>query len=280
MPTPSQISKPIHPRERREYGVAPVMGGVETLAAEYQHHVFPRHVQEQAVVGLVERGSIQFVGGGIDEEIREGDILYIAPGVAHEALGRGDGSWTYRAFYLTPDQWGGACSRLSVTQPRGASVLRNPALYNRIRATHRGLIAPSVSERLFEETLDMLVSALAEHESSRALRRDGAFVTEALERVRQELDLQPTQRLTLAQMAALSGLSRFHFLRAFTRAYGVSPYAYSLNRRLLVAQRLLSAGERISMTALEVGFADQAHLTRHFLRTIGVTPGEYQRAFA
>jgi AraC-like DNA-binding protein len=34
------------------------------------------------------------------------------------------------------------------------------------------------------------------------------------------------------------------------------------------------------MTALEFGFADQAHLTRHFLRTIGVTPGEYQRAFS
>ena len=108
---------------------------------------------------------------------------------------------------------------------------------------------------------------------------DPRAVDGPLARVRRALDEQLTRRVPLGEMAALAGLSRFHFLRAFSRAYGVSPYAYSLNRRLLEAQRRLSHGAAISMTALEFGFADQAHLTRHFLRTIGVTPGEYQRAF-
>lgn len=74
-------------------------------------------------------------------------------------------------------------------------------------------------------------------------------------------------------------MSRFHFLRAFTRAFGVTPYAYTIDRRVLNARRLLSEGTPISMAALEAGFADQAHLTQVFLKTIGVTPGEFRRAF-
>lgn len=267
-------------RERREYVHSPLLGGVELLAAEYRQHIFPRHVQEQVVLGIVERGRIRFVGGGIDMEMGEGDILFVAPGTVHEAVGHGDGAWTYRALYLTPDQWAASCTTLGASIPDGASVFRNASLTARLRRAHRHLVNGTLPERALEDVLRRLVDAVVTERSRVVHCPGGSEAGDALARVRQLLDTRYSRRMSLAEMASVSGLSRFHFLRAFSRAYGVSPCAYSVNRRLLEAQRRLSAGEPISMTALEVGFADQAHLTRHFLRTIGVTPGEYQRAFA
>ena len=49
-----------------------------------------------------------------------------------------------------------------------------------------------------------------------------------------------------------------------------------LNRvRLAKAKKLITDGIPLAIVAVEVGFADQSHFTRHFLKTYGVTPGEY-----
>jgi transcriptional regulator GlxA family with amidase domain len=61
---------------------------------------------------------------------------------------------------------------------------------------------------------------------------------------------------------------------------GVSAHEYLLRRRLRHAQQLLTAVEEnqsISAVAINSGFADQAHLTRHFRRVFGMNPGEYVR---
>ncbi len=266
-------------RERRAYVHSTLLGGVDLLAAQYRHHVFPRHAQDQVVLGMVERGHIRFQGGGLDTSIGEGDILFISPGTVHEALGHADDAWTYRALYLTPDQWLEGCASAGVREPGGASVLRDAGLHEQMRRLHKRLITGGVSERGLQLTIRRFADAVAIHQSPASSRTGTPHHEDGLARVRRTLDESGDRRVTLREMASLAGLSRFHFLRAFSRAYGVSPYAYSLNRRLQEAQRRLAAGHPIAMTALDVGFADQAHLTRHFLRTIGVTPGEYQRAF-
>ena len=66
-----------------------------------------------------------------------------------------------------------------------------------------------------------------------------------------------------------------HLVRAFRREVGIPPHRYLTGRRLDRARHLLLAGHRPSDVAVEVGFHDQAHLTRHFKRTLGVTPGAY-----
>ena len=58
----------------------------------------------------------------------------------------------------------------------------------------------------------------------------------------------------------------------------VSTYAYVMQRGLDRARYLLASGAPIATTAHHLGFSDQSHLTRWFLRIVGVTPGEYARA--
>jgi AraC-like DNA-binding protein len=47
-----------------------------------------------------------------------------------------------------------------------------------------------------------------------------------------------------------------------------------------LARRLLAAGRPPAEAALQVGFADQSHMTRAFVRQFGITPGRYRAAIA
>jgi AraC-like DNA-binding protein len=58
---------------------------------------------------------------------------------------------------------------------------------------------------------------------------------------------------------------------------GTSPYRYSLLRRLDTARAQIARGRPLVDVALDLGFADQAHFTRRFTATFGITPGEYRR---
>ena len=86
------------------------------------------------------------------------------------------------------------------------------------------------------------------------------------------------RNVTLAELAAETGLDGFHLTRTFTRATGMPPHAYHLQRRLRIAQGLLASGDSVTDVAQALGFADQAHLTRLFKRLTGVTPGHYRAA--
>jgi AraC family transcriptional regulator len=84
---------------------------------------------------------------------------------------------------------------------------------------------------------------------------------------------------TLGQMAAVAGLSAYHFARQFRAATGLPPYHYVLARRVERARQLLQGGGDLSLVevAARAGFADQSQLTRHFKRLVGVTPGQFRK---
>lgn len=102
----------------------------------------------------------------------------------------------------------------------------------------------------------------------------------ALERARAYLKERFRESISLSELAAVAGLSRFHLLAAFKKRFGLPPHAYQIHARIAHARVLLQRGVAPAETALYVGFADQSHLTRHFKRILGVTPGQYASAAA
>jgi AraC-like DNA-binding protein len=94
----------------------------------------------------------------------------------------------------------------------------------------------------------------------------------------QRIDAAPEQPVSLTELAALLDVSRFQLIRGFSREMGITPHAYLVQRRVLLAQRLLAEGQTSTQAAMEAGFSDQSHLTRAFVRHLGVTPGCYRAA--
>jgi AraC family transcriptional regulator len=104
---------------------------------------------------------------------------------------------------------------------------------------------------------------------------------ERLQRVCDYIEAHLDDRLTLADLAGVACLSPYHFSRSFKQAVGVGPQRYVMERRIERAKVLMRRTRQpLASIALEVGFAEQSHLTAIFRREIGMTPGRFRAALA
>src|SRR6202166_3882526 len=93
------------------------------------------------------------------------------------------------------------------------------------------------------------------------------------------IDRQITGRVLVADLCALVWRSEAHFSRSFKGTFGYSPHAFVVRRRVeLAAKYMLQTDMSLSDIALECGFADQAHLCKHFRAVTGGTPAAWRRA--
>lgn len=85
-------------------------------------------------------------------------------------------------------------------------------------------------------------------------------------------------RVELAELAELSGLSQSHFSRAFKASTGLSPYRWQLQERVNRAQTLLlDTPASLEAVAEATGFADAVHFGRTFRKLIGATPAAWRQ---
>jgi AraC-like DNA-binding protein len=109
-----------------------------------------------------------------------------------------------------------------------------------------------------------------------------AFVPPArhLLRAKDTADSRYCEALSVEDLARAAGLTRAHFSREFRRAFGVSPHAYLLTRRLERAAALLRTTDRsVTDICLSVGLQSLGSFTTSFTRTFGVSPTAYRARF-
>lgn len=87
-----------------------------------------------------------------------------------------------------------------------------------------------------------------------------------------------TENISLNELSSISGLSPYHLLRSFKNKVGLPPHTFQIQKRINLSQTLLSQGQSIAEVAVETGFTDQSHFTKHFKKWVGVTPNRYQMA--
>lgn len=97
-----------------------------------------------------------------------------------------------------------------------------------------------------------------------------------LKRVLEYMDQNVGNALSLAMLANVAAVSRFHFARLFRRSTGCSPMAYLERLRLQRAQEMIARG-KLSLVEIAgvLGYADQSHFTRRFRLGVGCTPAVY-----
>jgi AraC-like DNA-binding protein len=118
--------------------------------------------------------------------------------------------------------------------------------------------------------------------TSAAILIQMAFVAPArhLLRARDLADARYFEPLDVDDLARAAGLSRAHFSREFRRAFGESPHAYLLTRRLERAAALLRTTDRsIADICFSVGLQSVGSFTTSFTRTFGASPTAYRAAF-
>lgn len=115
----------------------------------------------------------------------------------------------------------------------------------------------------------------------RARALQGALSPWQLRRAREFMLENMHEDISLDSVASHCGLSPNHFTRAFKRSTGTTPHRWLMQHRLEAAKdRIRTSAQSIATIAIECGFADQSHLTRNFVQSMGVSPGVWRRLVA
>jgi AraC-like DNA-binding protein len=168
-------------------------------------------------------------------------------------------------------------------------VVRNPAggarhlrsLGQRVRSTDgRIVLAGSVQDMTRIETLRAEVHALAqqlrESNSRGSGERAGRLSVRQWERVESLVQARKGRDLCVAELAARVKMSSAEFARRFKGTTGETTSQYLLRHRLeLASAALRQPHPSLAQVAVDCGFFDQAHFTRHFKRRYGLTPGRF-----
>jgi AraC-like DNA-binding protein len=147
-------------------------------------------------------------------------------------------------------------------------------------ALHTLLDEPSADRLTLETALTEALASLIALTSGPTPKEVRRFWSTPLRRAKDQLLSRYTEPLSLDQIANDAGIDKFHLCRAFRDEIGLPPHAYLVHVRIARAQELLRNKLPASRVAAEVGIYDQSQLNRHFKRIVGVTPGQYARAFA
>lgn len=271
------------PREQTRFWQADALSGVELLHARYIEQRFAPHVHEGFVFTVIEHGAQRFRHRGSDHLAPVGSMVLINPDELHTGSKAHEEGWRYRAFYPDNARVGGVLDELGLGNggmPSFAvSVLQDPQLHRAFGDLHRlldGGASALQQQTAWREAILLLFQRHARIPLPAAPGREPQAVARAKELLNSQLADPPS----LEELAAAVDLSPFHFVRVFRRATGLPPHAWLRQRRLEQARALLKSGCAPLAVAMQLGFADQSHLTRQFKQNYGVGPGEYRKASA
>ncbi|WP_114650128.1 AraC family transcriptional regulator [Pseudothauera hydrothermalis] len=246
--------------------------GVECYRAHIVRHAFEPHSHDGFGLGAIETGVERFRYRGAEVLAPAGSLVHMNPDELHTGRAETATGWRYRMLYLDAqvvEEISGEGSWWF-----GDAVCEDAAAAQRATALLEALW--TAREPLaFDSLLAELLSVFRpQARIGRAVQRGGApRFAPVLEYLRAQL----AERITLEELAAVAGLSPWHFLRSFRAHYHVTPQQMLMALRLAEAKRQLAAGKPPAEVAAATGLSDQAHLTRAFARRYGVTPARYQR---
>jgi AraC-like DNA-binding protein len=250
--------------------------GVEFLEAWFHGHAYHKHRHDTYGVCLTTAGVQAFDYRGAAEVSTPGQVTVLHPDELHDGHAGTEEGFGYRMLYVEPALifeavWvlcGRACSLPFVRAP----VVANPKLAAAIAGAFQSTREPLAIDNLIVQLAEGLIEADPSCRQATPIQR---LDVAALGRARQFLDVQKTRVVRSAELEAVTGLTRYELARQFRVMCGTSPYRYLLMRRLDFARERIARRRPLVEVALDAGFADQAHFTRVFKATFGVTPGRY-----
>jgi AraC-like DNA-binding protein len=245
-------------------------GIAEVLHARFTEHAYPVHTHDTWTLLIVDDGAVVYDLDRGHHDALATQVTLLPPHVPHDGRAATSHGFRKRVLYLDGAVLGEELIGPAVDTPS----LRDPVLRRRLDALHAVLVRPGEdleADSRFAFVRERLIAHLRSHVD---IRRPVVSAPLA-RRLRELLDARVVEGVSLHEAASLLRSHPSHLVRSFTAAYGLPPHAYLTGRRIDVARRLLVQGRSAARTATEAGFHDQSHLTRHFRRYLGTTPGRF-----
>jgi len=253
--------------------------GVEIRYASYEKNAFRDHVHDTYSIALIDQGGTQFVVEDTLYTASAGDIVAINPRQVHacnpiEGLGL-----IYRMFYIMP-QWFLDIAE-EIYHPLTSPVRFKAPVINdsELMETWSNFYLSVVNNFDLLEKESRLIESIGKMVSDRCMIVSDDQPDEtsgAVALAEAYLSDHIVDKVSLKKLSEVAGLSRYHLLRRFQQEIGLPPHAYQMQLRVDLARSLIMQGQSLTQVAVNSGFSDQSHFSRHFKRFTGATPRQYR----
>lgn len=253
------------------------------MAGQTTHYaVEPRG---EYVFGVITARPMHSRRGAERRVVQPGQLLAWDPSHGHTGSSADGQPWDARLMVvevaglrtLVDDEETAALVNVAFPEP----VLTDPELARDFLRLHRTLEAPTTRLERNAQLAEWLRTLVERYSTARFPQstftpRDDRALQLACDYLRD----RPERNVGLDELATAADIGKFRLIRLFRERTGLPPHALQVAQRIRAARRLLEAGRTITEAALATGFADQSHLHRHFQRSLGVTPAQYQQRFS
>ena len=251
--------------------------GLQRLSARFGGHAYDLHRHETYGVGLTLWGAQSFHYRGALRTSRGGQVMVLHPDEPHDGHASTDNGiddgFAYRMLYVDP---AAVSAALDGNSPPFVPdvVADDPALAGLLHEAFADFPQP-LEPLAMDAVIERLASRLAARGDGAKRRQHSATAYRAMRRACEFLAAECHRTVASEELETLTGLDRFALARHFRAATGTSPHRYQVGRRLARAQAMIAAGTPLGEAAAATGFADQSHMTRHFVARFGLTPGRW-----
>lgn len=253
----------------------------ELLQGRFLGFSYEVHTHATACFSVLTHGSIRIKMKAGEFTARRGDLYAIEADEAHAGWPLDNDGWALRTLYVDTAYLGsllGVKKTGAGLDPKGP-LIQDPALVTALYAVHRCSQLGGSNLYRAERYLEFAARLFQRH-MGRTDHPAGAVGAEprAIRIAKEYIDGRLDTNVNLADIATAANIPLFRLYRAFQRATGMTPHGYQRQARIRLAIDLIRANTPLGAAAVSTGFSDQAHLTRWFRRTMGITPGAFQKA--
>ena len=265
------------------YHVIPELDGLELKRVADWQHTFSWHMHDSYVLGVVTQGVARFTTSAGTRWVPPMNISVIHPQQAHAGPVHHHQAITqsncYPSVSLMQSVAADELGRHQQMPCFDSQVLPDQPLAQAILDLHDQLCQCSTTEAPTREAR-LILAYLMDRYATFIPEEEYWQSTGTIRRVCDFLRTHYSEPISIQQLTRVAdGISEVHLIRRFRQQVGMPPYAYLTYRRVEEAKQRLQQHQPTAQTALDVGFADQSHLTRQFKKILGVTPGAYRRLY-
>ncbi|MGE7472167.1 AraC family transcriptional regulator [Bosea sp. NPDC003192] len=255
---------------------APDGEGIERIEAFFSGHAYDTHRHDTYAIGYTISGVQSFDYRGAQRDSTPGDLIVLHPDELHNGRAGIEDGFRYRMAYIEPGLIMAALAGRASAMPFIGNVVCRDGSLMRALVGLLGDVEHGLEPLECDAAVGALAEALLKLDPSCSLTGADTPAMRACERARDFLSESRDETIDSTMLEAVTGLDRYALARQFRRRYGTSPHHYLVMRRLERARLLIRQGEALAEAAAASGFADQSHMTRHFRKAYGQSPGRWR----
>lgn len=244
---------------------------LERIEAFFHGHGYEMHRHDTYAIGRTLSGVQSFNYGKKLQHSLPGRTMVLHPDEPHDGHAGTEDGFHYRMFYVEPAHLQQVLGGKPLPFIKGG-ISGDPGLFAATQVLLQDMEC-AIDPLEMEDALFDLATALQAASGVRTARQTLDYP--AAQKAREFLLASWQHTVTLSELEAVSGRDRWRLSRDFRALFGTSPYRYLTLRRLDQVRRVMTQGYSLTDAAAIAGFSDQSHMTRHFVRTYGISPGRW-----